>query len=297
MMDESKTDKEKDRSRSDHGPAVLEGNFLDYQVFVANEAIHRLWQKALKLKRKKGKSDKRVHNMRVAFRRWYSIWNVLSEEGFDSKSFKKKVGKKLKQAYKLLGAVRDWDVNLNTGQEYGVAEQVLAKWQHERNRVEEEAFAGLKRLKLVKLIKKLSEHIKKRSDKLRKKQGTLGHFNARPRDAIESYLRQTESQTRYLAYNAASLEELHALRLKIKAWRYILVEFYGYSAEPLVQAQQILGQINDLERVRVLLLNEDSALAEKSIGTVVAKQQELIARIDEIKLSLPFGLRPINPSD
>jgi CHAD domain-containing protein len=293
-MAETETEKDKESSSGDASASQPDGTFLEFQVAVANEAVHRLWTNSLKLKKGKGKSAKRVHNMRVAFRRWYSIWNVLSKEGFKTKSFKIKVGSQLKKAYKYLGAVRDWDVNLNTGKEYGVPEQVLAKWQHERNKIEEEAFAGLKRLNLVKAIKKLSKFLKKRSAKLKRKHTGEGRYNARPRDAIESYLRETEAQTRYLASNATSLEELHALRLSIKTWRYILVEFFGHSAESLVAAQQLLGQINDLERVRVLLMKEEGPLVEKTIQVVVGKQQELIASLDEIKLSLPFGLRPVD---
>lgn len=272
---------------------MLDTNFLDFQVAVANDAVNRLWENANKLEKRKSKSGKRVHNMRVAFRRWYSVWNVLSREGFETKKFKRKVASKLKKAYKLLGAVRDWDVNLNTGKDCGVPERVLAKWQHERNRVEDETFAGLKNLKLRKTVKKLSKYIKKRSKKLRDKYGQEGRYNARPRDAIEGYLAQTEAKTRDLALNASSLEELHALRLSIKAWRYILVEFYGHSADALVEAQQLLGQINDLERVRVLLIDEDASLVSDTIETVVGKQAELLNTLEEVKLTLPYGLRPV----
>lgn len=292
-MVENENAEDKISSKSDdsagHSP---ETNFLEFQIAVAEEAVHRLWTKAKKLKRKKGKTAKRVHDMRVAFRRWYSIWNVLSKEGFQTKSFKKKVGGELKKGYKLLGAVRDWDVNLNTGKDYGVPEQILAKWQHERNTVQEETSSALERIDMEKAVKRLSKYMKKRAEKLKKKHKDEGRFSARPRDAIESYLRETEAQTRYLATNATSLEELHSLRLSIKTWRYILVEFFGHEPETLVLAQQTLGQINDLERVRLLLMKEDGPLAEKAIETVVAKQLELISKLDEIKISLPFGLRP-----
>ncbi|MBX3137495.1 CHAD domain-containing protein [Candidatus Obscuribacterales bacterium] len=294
MVDKEKA-RDKVASKGGDSAALSDSNFLDFQIAVAGEAVHRLWISAKKLnKKKKSKSAKRVHNMRVAFRRWYSIWNVLSKEGFKTKSYKKKVGAELKKGYKLLGAVRDWDVNLNTGKDCGVPEQILAKWQHERNRVEEETTAALSRIDMEKAVKRLSKFLKKRAEKLKKKHRDDGRFSARPRDAIESYLRETEAQTRYLATNATSLEELHALRLSIKTWRYILVEFFGHEPPTLVAAQQTLGQINDLERVRLLLMKEDGPLAEKTIQTVVAKQQELLSKIDEIKLSLPFGLRPVD---
>lgn len=276
---------------------MLDTNFLDFQVAVANDAINRLWSNANKLDKRKGKSGKRVHNMRVAFRRWYSVWNVLSREGFETKKFKHKVGGKLKKAYKLLGGVRDWDVNLNTGKEYGVPERVLAKWQHQRNRIEDETFAGLRNLDLGKTVKNLSKYIKKRSRKLRRKYGQDGRYNARPRDAIEGYLAKTEARTRDLASNASSLEDLHALRLSIKAWRYILVEFYGHTSDVLVEAQQLLGQINDLERVRVLLSEEDPPLVSGTIDTIVGKQNQLINNLEEVKLNLPYGLRPAESSD
>lgn len=293
MAEDRKSEKAKARSQSD--ASYQEVNFLDFQIAVANEAVNRLWKNSKKLKKgkgKPGKSGKRVHGMRVAFRRWYSVWNILSREGFESKSFKDKIGRQMKKANKLLGAVRDWDVNLNTGKEYGVSEQVLAKWQHERNRVEEETSAGVERLNLPRVIKKLSKYVKKRSEKLRRKYAQDGRYNLRPRDAIEAYLIETEVKTRDLALQASTLEELHALRLSIKAWRYILVEFFGYSSEPLVEAQNLLGQINDLERVRILLEAEDEPMVGGTMENIIAKQQELVSSLDQIKLTLPFGLRP-----
>ncbi len=269
-----------------------EGDFIDYQYEVAQEALTRLWKSALKLNKRKGKSEKRVHNMRVAFRRWYSIWNVLSVEGFETKSFKREIGKSLKKAYKFLGAVRDWDVDLATAREFGVSRQIIAKWELTRDRVEKEANAGLERLELVDLIKKLSKFIKKRAKKLRQKRDEQDRAPLRTSDIIEAHLKEAEAHTHALAEHAATLEELHALRLSIKGWRYILVEFYSCNCEPLVEAQQLLGQINDLERVRLLLEDEDGALALSSIERIVGKQQELLASLDEIKSALPYGLRP-----
>ncbi len=103
---------------------------------------------------------------------------------------------------------------------------------------------------------------------------------------------ETEVKTRDLALQASTLEELHSLRLSIKAWRYILVEFFGYSSDPLVEAQNLLGQINDLERVRILLEAEDEPMVGSTMENIIAKQQELVSSLDQIKLTLPFGLRP-----
>ncbi len=293
MAEERKSKKSKARSQVEVRPAFQEMTFLDFQINVGNDALNRLWKCCKKHKKKnRAKGGKRVHELRVAFRRWYSVWNILSHEGFESKSFKKQIGSDLKRAYKLLGAVRDWDVNLHTGQEFGVSERVLAKWQHERNRVEEETSAGIERLNLPRLIMKLSKYLKKRSEKLKRKHSQGGRYHLRPRDAIETYLIETEVRTRDLALQASTLEELHALRLSIKAWRYILVEFFGYSSDPLVEAQQLLGQINDLERVRILLEAEDEPIIGRTMESIVGKQQELISSLDQIKLTLPFGLRP-----
>lgn len=301
MAEERKSEKSRARSQGDALRGIQDENFLDFQIDVASDAVNRLWKNSKKLNKRKrkgkgkskvkGKAGKAVHNMRVAFRRWYSVWNILSREGFESKSFKKKIGADLKKAYKLLGAVRDWDVNLNTGKEFGVPEQVLAKWQHERNRVEEETSAGVERLNLPQIIRKLSKYLKARSTKLRKNTHD-GRYNLRPRDAVEAYLIETEVRTRDLALQASTLEELHELRLSIKAWRYILVEFFGYSSDPLVEAQGLLGQINDLERVRILLVAEDEPMVGKTMDNIVGKQQELVSSLDQIKLTLPFGLRP-----
>lgn len=286
-------DKDLTPQPSDEGPSrdLDQSSWLEFQIAVAKEVVDLLEEAADNLKEGKGKREKRVHNVRIAFRRWYTIWSVLCKEGFETKSFHKKLGRKLKKAYKLLGTVRDWDVTLNQGEKFGVPEEILAKWQLERDCVAQESRAGLKRLKLSKLIEKLHKYVDKRARKLA---GRIEH-NPRHDDiarvAIETYLLKQEVKTQELANKATTLEDLHALRLAIKAWRYLLVEFYGFTSDELVNAQQVLGQIIDLERLHELIANEDGALAKEYIDSIVEKQNELIAQLESIKESLPYGFR------
>jgi len=271
---------------------IDELSWLEFQVAVAREALNRLSEAAKDLVDGSGRREKRVHGMRIAFRRWYSVWSVLSQEGFESKSFKKKLGRKIKRTYKLLGSVRDWDVTLNQAEKFDVPLEIRSKWHDQRDRVATESRAELKKLDVKRLIKKLHKYIDERSNKLVKRNTGETRYNDIARVAIEIYLLRQEVKTQELANRAQSLKDLHNLRLAIKAWRYLLVDFYGHTSEELVEAQQILGQIIDLERMRKLLADEDQTLASDCTNRIVDRQRELIGQLDSMKESLPYGIRP-----
>lgn len=293
VSQDDKSDNQNRRAEDDDAGRSLDQNtWLEFQVHVAKEAVELLEENAKKLKKGDGKREKRVHNMRIALRRWYTIWSVLLQEGFESEAFNDKLGRKIKKAYKLLGIVRDWDVTLSLGKKFGVSPGLLARWKMERDRIEVESKAGLKRLDLRDLIKQLKKYVAKRSDKLsRKSPHKPGHGDS-ARTAIEAYLMRQEMRTQELAATARSLEDLHALRLSIKAWRYMLVEFYGFTSEALVSAQQMLGLINDLERLRTLIEADGGPFAAQLVEDVVEKQNEQIDQLDSMRESLPFGFRP-----
>jgi CHAD domain-containing protein len=83
---------------------------------------------------------------------------------------------------------------------------------------------------------------------------------------IDRYLRDREVKSRDLADDAHTLPQLHALRLSVKSWRYILVEFFSVSSLILVDTQQTLGQINDIDRFIQVLEKELRAQVELRQG-------------------------------
>jgi hypothetical protein len=82
------------------------------------------------------------------------------------------------------------------------------------------------------------------------------------------------------------------LRLSIKAWRYLLAEFYGLTNLQLVRAQQILGKLNDLHRVETLLAESKTPLANEALSKLNEQREKLLDDFTQFRESLPYGLRP-----
>ena len=88
---------------------LLEPNWLEYEYDTAMGVVDSIQACIKPFRRKTG--NKSIHNLRVALRRWFSIWEVLVEDGWQSGSYQDKLGRRLKRFYKLLGRIRDQDVN------------------------------------------------------------------------------------------------------------------------------------------------------------------------------------------
>ncbi|MCA9805635.1 MAG: CHAD domain-containing protein [Cyanobacteria bacterium HKST-UBA02] len=269
-------------------------DWLDYEHIVALEAIDGLSRVADLIADRK--SNKTVHDTRIAFRRWYSVWSILEQDGWDSRKFAGGPGKRMRRIYKTLGRVRDWDVNCKLGKSLHLPDKILAIWSGQRRRVRKKAFRRLGRLDLHDLVDSLSAYAERRYARLSRRKGRM-HEPAY--DHIERMLRRHEKETRKLAKRAGTIEELHAMRLSIKSWRYILVEFFGLTSVKLVQAQQILGKITDAERLTSVLVESLNgagagrrALVEESLSIVREEEKKLIAELDSLKSDLPYGLRP-----
>ncbi|MGD9683432.1 MAG: CHAD domain-containing protein [Candidatus Obscuribacterales bacterium] len=269
-------------------------DWLDYEHIVALEAIEGLSRVADLITDRK--SNKTVHDTRIAFRRWYSVWSILEQDGWDSKRFAGGPGKRLRRIYKTLGRVRDWDVNCKLGKSLHLPDKILASWSGQRLRVRKKAFRRLGRLDLHDLVESLSAYVERRYAKLSRRKDRM---REPAYDHIERMLRRHEKETRKLAKRAGTIEELHAMRLSIKSWRYILVEFFGLTSVKLVQAQQILGKITDAVRLNSVLIGAldgagagRRALVEQSLSIVSEEEKKLIAELDSLKSDLPYGLRP-----
>jgi CHAD domain-containing protein len=147
----------------------------------------------------------------------------------------------------------------------------------------------LRRLQIKQLMKRLRRFLKTRPAKLRKE--LVGRQGSAYKH-LEQFVVRQEEISKQLALNAQAPPELHKLRLSIKAWRYLLVEFYGLTNLELVRAQQLLGKLNDLHRITGLLSRFDHELVDESLSKLTKQQNNLLDEFEQIRKNLPFGLRP-----
>ncbi|MEZ4490206.1 MAG: CHAD domain-containing protein [Cyanobacteriota/Melainabacteria group bacterium] len=285
---------------------LLEPDWLAFEFKTAMSVIESI-EHAIKPFEHNAK-NKSIHNIRIAFRRWFSIWEVLREDGWESDSYGNKLGRKLKRFYKLLGRIRDWDVNTKLAAKEKLPLPVLEDWKNRRKKARKKAFEELAEFKLKGLIKKLKRYLKERHEKLRLEY--IRYQGAREETVfshLEKFLAQNETQTREISKELKVMEDIHNFRLKIKSWRYLLVEFYGVSNVLLVEAQKQMGYIVDYDRMRVILEEsltaaeaknspdpEEVSILKETIAFVVAKRNILIKELDQSKQNLPYGFRPLS---
>lgn len=259
--------------------------WLDFQKERACALTDALSLELEKMARKP--TAKRVHDTRVALRRWFSIWSVLKEQDWESKNIRKRVLKKLRHLLKLLGRLRDWDVSLELGQALGCPQALLELWQCERKRHLREVRAEITRLSIPDLLMKLRNYLLKRYSKLRHAEHYL---NEKTYTKLDIAVNEQERRVQLLESVAQSGSQLHELRLAIKHWRYLMVEFFGLTNLQLVKAQQILGNLHDYESLEELLADKQ---VPEILALVKVRKNELLSAFTEIRSSLPYGLRPI----
>jgi|AGTN01.1.fsa_nt_gi Uncharacterized conserved protein len=258
---------------------LLNIDWLEFEYKVASDALNAVLQEVRRLETRRDK--KFIHSTRVAFRRWYAVWSILKKDGWQRPGAKKKGFKDLKRAYKLLGSVRDWDMTINLARKGSVPEPIVKRWLKERGEVRKFSNKRLAKLNLRKLVKKMKKFLDKRFEELRVE--AIRNESLKPESAykhIDTHLRRRETKSRDFADDAHTLPQLHALRLSVKSWRYILAEFYGVSSLLLVDTQQTLGQINDIDRFIQVIERELSTCAEKRLqATAVVQQQATFADV------------------
>ena len=276
-------------------PHLNERSWLEFEEITAIELCGNL---ALELKRiSKKASSKHVHDTRVALRRWDSVWNVLDRDGWRTDVFDKKIGRHLKKLRKLLGELRDWDVNIEVGTTLGVPAALLEDWSQARDRAEKHIRSGLKKMKVAKLPKRMRKFIRVRPYEVRREiaQVKLRMLAESAYAHLEPYLTEQEELTRQAEAVANDWQTMHQLRLCIKGWRYLLTEFFGLTNLELVRAQQLLGKYNDISRIS-RLINEDEAskvLAKDALSKIESQSDLLMKEFTELRKTLPYGLRPV----
>ncbi|HEY9715879.1 MAG TPA: CHAD domain-containing protein [Trichormus sp.] len=275
-------------------PHLNQRSWLEFEEETASALCESVSRELKRLSIKT--SAKRVHDTRVALRRWDSVWNVLERDGWATKKYWKQVGKDLKTLRKLLGDLRDWDVNLETGRAYGLPQLVLTAWREERGAVAKKVRGKLKHIDMDKLVKRLQKFIRTRPYELRREiaEQQLRRLAETAYAHLEPFLFEHEEEARKLEEEASNPPALHKLRLSIKAWRYFLTEFLGLTNLQLVRAQQILGKYNDLIRIHGLLVNDErfAELAKDVIERLSAQSEEHMKEFSDFRKALPYGLRP-----
>jgi CHAD domain-containing protein len=207
-------------------PPHLDGS--PWLMFEQQRALHIYDDLSRTLRRlSKKPSAERVHEARVVLRRWDCIWNVLDADGWSTKKYWKQVGKELKKIRHLLGTLRDCDVNIEVAESLNAPQDIIEKWLSERKSIARKTKKELKNLKVDKLLKRLSTFLLKRPEKLRHDFESNGDSSASDSayNHLEPFVKAQEEIARKLASDAKTPEELHALRLGLKAWRYLLAEF------------------------------------------------------------------------
>jgi CHAD domain-containing protein len=200
----------------------------------------------------------------------------------------------MRKLHKLLGAARDWDVNIELADEYELPDSVKKIFKKERAKAGDKVSRKLAKLKVKRLAKDLLKFLLKRPQQIAVRHAGSSKLFQSAYSHLEPLLAEQEDTARALEAHARTPSELHELRLVVKAWRYLLVEFFGLTNLELVKAQQLLGKLNDLERLSQLV----AAIAAQDAGATRAmiKLQEqklkLLSDFDTLRVSLPFGLRP-----
>jgi len=275
-------------------PHLNQRSWLEFEEETAAAMCESVARELMRLSIKT--SAKRVHDTRVALRRWDSVWNVLERDDWRTKKFWKQVGKDLKTLHKLLGELRDWDVNLETGRTYGLPQLVLTAWRQERAKIAKKVRSKLKRIDMDALVKRLRKFIRTRPHQLRREiaQNRLRKLAETAYDHLEPILYEHEEEARKLEEAATDPPSHHRLRLSIKSWRYLLTEFFGLTNLQLVRAQQILGKYNDLHRIHRLLEDDQrfAKLAKDVISRLSAQSEQHMKEFTDFRKALPYGLRP-----
>ncbi len=270
-------------------PHLAQSSWINYE---AQAAIAVATSLAVELKRlnKKVNAD-RVHKSRVALRRWFSVWAVMKDDEWQSGKFKKGITKPLRKLLSMLGELRDQDVNLELGEKLEVSKEQIKKWKADRKRLKNRLCDYVDELDLGGMVSEIPEYLRSRADKVEKamNNGKVLHESAYVH--LDRHVIEHEREVRQRASSATSAEEMHALRLSIKRWRYILTEFFGLTNLELVRAQQLLGQIHDLDRLTPLLDSDKSN--QRALVNLERRRMQLLEEFARMRNDLPYGLRPV----
>jgi CHAD domain-containing protein len=272
-------------------PHIEQASWLDFQKSTELLLCDSVSQELAPLSKKP--TEKRVHETRVALRRWFSVWAVLKEDGWSSKKINKKVVSKLRKLLKALGNLRDLDVNIELGKTFGCPQSILAEWDEQQRHVRRKVRSRIDHLEPAVLLMRLRNYLNKRYVALRDKNANSSAKPVSTYYLLDRYVCEQEMRVKELESAASTPEELHKLRLAIKRWRYLLTEFFGLTNLQLVRAQQLLGRLNDYQRIEKLLIERQLPELNELTEKIKTERQRLIEEFATVREELPYGLRPV----
>ena len=233
----------------------------------------------------------RVHKSRVSLRRWFSVWSLLEQDGWEKKKFKKGILKPLRSFLKELGELRDIDVNIETAEKLGCQENTIEEFKKNRKKFKNRIEDSLKDIHPEKLLEDIEAYLQNRSLTLSQELAESDDANHSAFSHFDRYISEHEGNVRSLSEKATTPESLHKLRLAIKKWRYLLTECMGLTNLELVRAQTLLGEIHDFDRLEPVL-KESAPSDVESLTRLRKERAALVNEFDKCKKDLPYGLRP-----
>lgn len=270
-------------------PHQCEGNWIDFQLAAAKALLRPLRFEIARLKAKA--TPQRVHKARVALRRWFSVWSLLCDDGWEGRNFAAKVIKPMRLLLKSLGGLRDVDVSIELCGKYDGGASFIQELESRRKAARKKLAKAVRGFEVSDLVRTISAYLDKRAGKLRCKIEAPSGLET-PFERFDRHLREHESRVAQMAQVADSVEELHELRLEIKKWRYLLTECLGVTNLDLVACQQLLGEIHDLDRLLEEIRDYKKFDLTHFEAVLEQARRECLANFESLRGNLPYGLRP-----
>ncbi len=268
------------------------GERVAWVSFEGAAAYRVLEQLQTEIKRVGAKqSVKRVHNARVALRRWFAIWQVMRTDGWESKKFRNNAIVPMEHLLAQLGEVRDMDVLSELADDLNCKDSFLEKLAGYREEAKKDLLKTLKIIDVTELVKYVSRYLQKRRYKMELgvRQSSLSEESAS--EHMHFILTEHEQHVRKLEESSSDPKGMHHLRLAIKGWRYLLSEFFLVKNEELELAQGLLGDIHDLDKLSEWLLNDGSNII--AISNLRQRRTALLEEVPDALQQLPYELRPL----
>ena len=266
--------------------------WISFEALAAERLLQNLKTQLCRLDKKH--SEKRVHDTRVALRRWFAVWSQLRQNGWDSTKFHGKAIEPLSDLLQELGTTRDLDVLHDLGRQVGCRQSFLRKLDKQRDKADQSLKKELARLEIKPLLQYMRAYLRARQQKLEKALGDSASAAESVADHVNAALAQQEQLVKRLERDFDDPKGMHRFRLAVKGWRYLLSELCGIKNEELEEAQTLLGEIHDLDTLNQLLIEDGNNIL--ALTNLKQRRTKLLEQAKQVKRALPFGLRAVQPS-
>jgi CHAD domain-containing protein len=226
--------------------------------------------------------DDAVHDLRVALRRCRAMAEALEE--IEPESGWLKVKKESRELFDALGDLRDTQVERSWVKRLAPRGDALRKHMlrvlaRRERKSREQAARALDRFN-AKSWRKLARKLMPDTPQFPPQSIVFGRLALeRLEEAAEQYRR---------ARKGRSAVGWHRLRIAMKRFRYVVENFlpqrYEMWAPELKFIQDSLGEVHDLDVLRIDLRRQCGAMAEGAVGALLGKiEKERMARLDEFR--------------